>query len=311
MEHLQLKSFREGQYRPCFSGHETFPLRHGWLQKTYDAVAQCTTPTEGAQVFRDKTSIARFGVGRNMVGSMRFWALATGTLKEVEDGIVTGWVGKGLFDDDGVDRYLEDDASLWLLHWNICSSPRLTTPYWIFNEYSGSAFLRKEITGELMRLANMREWARVSPTTVERDIQCHIRNYIGGRGTSEVSEAILAELGLIVPMDRQRSRLGRGAQVSLPAAIFAFALEEFWDAVAPGQETLSFESAAYGAGSPGRVFLLDPAALIERLEQLEAETDGAMAWSETAGLRQIIRLRPTERAHRIAILFDKLRVLAA
>ena len=25
-------------YRPQFSGHETFPLRYGWLKKAFDAV---------------------------------------------------------------------------------------------------------------------------------------------------------------------------------------------------------------------------------------------------------------------------------
>lgn len=306
MEQVLLRTFRDIDYRPCFSGHETFPLRHGWLQKAYDAVAACETPAAGAQVFRDEGAIARFGIGRNMVGSMRFWALATEILMETDDGLLAGWAGDGLFGESGVDPYLEDDASLWLLHWNICSSPKLTTPYWIFNEFSGTAFLRRELAEGLMRLADTRKWARVSPTTVERDLQCHIRNYTGGRGTNEVSEAVLAELGLIVPMDRQRSRLARGEQSTLPSAIFAFALEEFWDRAAPGQEALSFESVAYASGSPGRVFLLDVAALTERLENLEEVTGGALTWSETAGLRQVIRLTPSDRPKRIARLFEKL-----
>ncbi|UAB79229.1 DUF4007 family protein [Erythrobacter sp. SCSIO 43205] len=308
MEHLQLQTFRQSEYRPCFSGHETFPLRHGWLQKAYDSVAACETPADGARLFRDKESIARFGVGRNMVASMRFWALATEVIVETDEGVVPGWAGDGLLSTGGSDRYLEDDASLWLLHWNICSSPRLTTPYWLFNEFSGAAFLRKELTGELMRLSNARQWARVSETTVERDLQCHIRNYAGGRGSNEVSEAVLAELGLIVPMDRQRSRLGRGTQASLPPAVFGFALEEFWDCIAADQETLSFESAAYAAGSPGRVFLIEPDALLGRLERLEETSGGCLAWSETAGLRQIIRLKRTDREQRIAALFAALGV---
>ena len=27
-------------YSPQFSGHETFPLRYGWLKKTFDRVAE-------------------------------------------------------------------------------------------------------------------------------------------------------------------------------------------------------------------------------------------------------------------------------
>ena len=30
----------EHNYRPHFSGHETFPLRYGWLKKAFDRVAE-------------------------------------------------------------------------------------------------------------------------------------------------------------------------------------------------------------------------------------------------------------------------------
>ena len=55
---------------------------------------------------------------------------------------------------------------------------------------------------------------------------------------------------------------------------------------------MSFENVAYGRGSPGRVFLLDEDDIVDRLEQLESISDGTLAWSETAGLRQIIRRKP-------------------
>ena len=44
-------------------------------------------------------------------------------------------------------------------------------------------------------------------------------------------------------------------------------------------------------GSPGRVFLLDEADLAERLSSLEMHTQGQFRWSETAGLKQVIRER--------------------
>ena len=52
---------------------------------------------------------------------------------------------------------------------------------------------------------------------------------------------------------------------------------------------MTFENAAYAPGSPGRVFLLDEDDIVERLERLEENSDGSLVWSETAGLRQIIR----------------------
>ena len=87
----------DAEYRPTFSGHETFPLRYGWLQKAYDAVVEADSGAEAVHVFRDPSSIARFGVGRNMVGSMRYWATGAGILKEADDGLVADWLGDLLF----------------------------------------------------------------------------------------------------------------------------------------------------------------------------------------------------------------------
>ena len=276
-------------YRPTFSGHETFPLRYGWLQKAYRAVDETTSAKYAVHVFRDPDSIARFGVGRNMVGAIRYWATAAGVLEETKDGLEATWLGDMLFGNDATDPFLEEDASLWLLHWHIVSRPRLTSAYWLFNEYRGGSFTRKEVEEHLLKLADERGWSRVASTTVDRDLQCLLRSYIGGRGSSEAGESILAELGLIQPMDKARSRLARGRIPYLPDAVFLYCLYVFWDDFARNQSTMSFENVAYAPGSPGRAFLLDEDDLVGRLERLERASDGSMVWSETAGLRQIIR----------------------
>ena len=48
----------------------------------------------------------------------------------------------------------------------------------------------------------------------------------------------------------------------------------------------------HAAGSPGRVFMLGEDDLVALLSAAEDLTEGAYRWSETAGLRQIIRTRP-------------------
>ncbi len=283
-----MQNLKSNDYRPTFSGHETFPLRYGWLQKAYRAVDGAKSAKDAVHVFRDPDSIARFGVGRNMVGSIRYWATAAGVLDETDGGLETAWLGNMLFGKNGTDPYLEEDASLWLLHWHLVSRPKLTSAYWLFNEYRGGSFLRKDIEERLLKLAEERGWSRVASTTVDRDLQCLLRTYIGGRGTSEAGESILAELSLIHPMDK-RSRLSRGRKPSLPDAIFLYCFNEFWDHFSPDQATMSFENAAYAPGSPGRAFLLDEDDIVERLERLELSSGGTLVWSETAGLRQVIR----------------------
>src|SRR3546814_7792880 len=74
--------FDQADHRLQFAGHETFPLRYGWLKKAYDAVVEACALDEaaGASVFNDDIAIARFGVGKNMVLSMRHWALSVEVL---------------------------------------------------------------------------------------------------------------------------------------------------------------------------------------------------------------------------------------
>ena len=79
----------------------------------------------------------------------------------------------------------------------------------------------------------------------------------------------------------------------------AFAVHEFWSgrsAVRPVStaRTLSFEALAHEPGSPGRVFALDENALADLLLEIEEVSRGAFRWSETAGLKQLIRERDVE-----------------
>jgi hypothetical protein len=116
-----------------FAGHETFPLRYGWLKKAYDAVAleKANGETLGT-IFNEDSAIAIFGVGKNMVLSIKHWAIATDVLSALDVSgeraarIDTGALGKLLFG-DALDPYLEHPASLWLLHWMLASSPGRAT----------------------------------------------------------------------------------------------------------------------------------------------------------------------------------------
>src|SRR3972149_1998131 len=113
---------------PRFAGHETFTLRYGWLKKAVDAV------NEDPLTFTRDDALVRLGVGKNMVRSIRHWGLATGILEEDSQANNRGRsirpspLGKLLFSRRGLDPYLEDPATLWLLHWQLAGSPESPTP---------------------------------------------------------------------------------------------------------------------------------------------------------------------------------------
>lgn len=69
---------------------------------------------------------------------------------------------------------------------------------------------------------------------------------------------------------------------------FLFALLEFWDQYS-SSNTLNFHAILLEPGSPGRVFLMDENDLAVRLMRLDLLTDGKLTWTETAGMRQVVR----------------------
>lgn len=289
-------------YKPAFSGHETFPPRYGWLKKGFDAVSDADTARSAKSLFFDDAAIARFGVGKNMVASIRHWCEAAGVIASTEnsDGLTPTRFGKAIFADGGVDPYMEEDATIWLFHAHIAHNSRATAWYWLFNFFDQTSFTRAELIEELQKLGVAQGWQRLSETTIRRDVECLVRAYAGGRGSAwgaheESGDSPLAELGLIRPFaSRDRFQIARGPKPTLPPGVFAWALCRYF-ADRKGVQTASLESLAYEAGGPGRIFLLDEADLTRRLSEIESDSDGAFRWSETAGLKQVVRVKqPTD-----------------
>ena len=102
-----------------FAGHETFVFRYAWLTKAVEAVQT------DSQIFSRDDAIV-LGVGKNMVRSIRHWGLATEVLQEEPKprkysecfrvGQFLCWAQVRL------DRYPQDQATLWLFHWQLVSN---------------------------------------------------------------------------------------------------------------------------------------------------------------------------------------------
>jgi hypothetical protein len=278
----------------AFAGHETFPFRSTWLKKAVDAVSK------DAEVFGREDAMVTFGVGKNMVASIRHWALATGMIEEDEALAnnrgrllrVTG-LGASVFHSSGWDPYLEDTGTLWLLHWRLASLPEhATTWWWVFNRHPTVHFTRRELQASLHRFALQLGVPRVSDASLKRDVDCFIRTYSPSRRARTVQEETLdcplIELSLLREgADHQSYQVVRGVHRSLPLLIFGYALAVYLERRGVQSQAVSLNEVAFGEGSPGRVFRLDESGLLTRLELLGRATNGAVVYDETAGLKQI------------------------
>lgn len=287
--------YQEG-YNPQFSGHETFPLRYGWLKKAFDRVADTENQPGNKTICWGDDAIARFGVGKNMVASMRHWAKAARIIEEpANNSVRTSRLGSLLFGPKGLDPYMEHPATLWLIHWQLAARADKATWFWAFNHYPAITFERDGLINKLNRLAKDRNWPRVANTTVKNDVACFIRTYVPRQmsaktGHDDALESPLTELGLIKAIGKKDGfRFVRGPKSTLRDGIFTYALIDFWLRYAPNAATLSFEVIAYAPGAPGRVFQFDENDVAERLAALDEVTGGVLRWSETAGLKQVVR----------------------
>lgn len=285
----------QGTYRPQFSGHETFPLRYGWLKKAFDRVAETESQPENRAACWGDDAIARFGVGKNMVTSMRHWAKTAGVVREpAANSVRTTELGRLLFGATGLDPYMEHPATLWLIHWQLAGRAEKTTWFWAFNHYPSVTFERDSLIKRLSRLAKDRKWSRLANRTIRNDVACFIRTYVARQPSGRTShddalESPLTELGLIKAVGQKDGfRFVRGPKTTLGDGVFIYALLDFWSRYSTAS-TLSFEVIAHASGGPGRVFLFDENDVADRLATIDDVTDGALRWSETAGLKQVVR----------------------
>lgn len=276
--------------KPHFSGHETFPLRWTWLKKGLDAVS------EDPGTFGADDALVKLGVGKNMVRAIRHWCLATGVIEEGDGSrgklMQPTEFGRSLLSDDGWDPYLEDPGTLWLLHWNLASRPgRATTWFWLFNLQSTADFTIDGVVQSLVRLAREREWPKLTPTSLRRDVDCCVRTYYSGRKTAravleDTLDCPLAELKLVRPAVTKGSYvLTREARTSLPAEVFAYALGEYLQA-RDATTAVGLDDLLYQPGAPGRVFGLDEQGLVRCIEEVSKRLR-AVTYDETAGLKQV------------------------
>ena len=189
----------KAKYRPKFSGHDTFPFRYAWLTKIAHYLEEGDVKKIKEFERYKLQTMSEFGVGLNMVKSMRHWSLVT---KVCDKNFELTDFGKFIFSKKkAVDPYLEKNETLWLLHWMIASDSSLTTWFYLFNYHPSIIVNREQVTNELLQIGKFSKWKGISPNTIKRDVDCFIRTYLVSHKKGEITEdsieCPLAELGLL------------------------------------------------------------------------------------------------------------------
>lgn len=271
-----------------FSGHESFPCKSLWLKKGYDFVVK-------GNDFNSPEAGIGLGVGKNMVASIRFWLRAFGITEN--DNI--SWIGDYLFDDiSGKDKYLEDIATLWLLHFNLVFSEEATLYKMFFCgvQRERTSFEREQVfTYVKLKMAEAGKATLYNENTVKKDVGVLLQNYCLPRKpqSNEDFSSLLIDLDLI----RQNSE-GKGYYFNVDGKrkvtkeIFLYGLLMLKEQ--EGDNTISFDTIQERVGL---VFCMQDYETIEMLKLLANEYNQYFAYSDVAGIKQVQFIKELDVKH--------------
>lgn len=284
------------------SGHESFTCRYAWLPKVVHGLKR-----DDRLLSKEEEAMVELGVGKNMVRSIRFWAHATDIVrKAAKDGRLqlTGFATT-LLGEEGLDPFLEDIRTLWLLHWKLAThidTPLLAWDY-LLNRWQEPEIVPSAVLKALHREATNHNDS-VSPTSLAQHFDTFLHTYVPTRGRKgkireDNLDCPLVELGLIVRVgERDLDRLAgkretiyafrREEKPEITAELFAYCLNSFWQQRHPKEATLSLREVAHGHGSPGQVFKLPEEDILNRLDGLDRQTAGTFMYGYS-NLQQIQR----------------------
>jgi hypothetical protein len=278
----------------AFGRHETFALRYGWLTKGYQAVREAG---KGKQAFHPDEATITLGVGKNMVQSIRYWMSACQILDEVT--LRPTALGEFVFDKKkGADPYLEDEATLWVLHWALATNAeRATAWYWFFNKFHKTEFTNTELSTALADWVKANIKTKVSASTIKTDANLILRMYTQSTGNTRtpIEEALDSPLSLLKLTSQTAG--GRSFQTKpaarpgLPVAVIGYAVADLFEK--RGVKSLPMEELMYSRDdfpALGSVFRLTEADLTAKLENMIAFLPGKFEIRETAGIHQLYQL---------------------
>lgn len=269
--------------RLLFQGHDTFICRTNWLKKGYDFI-------QAGGGFNEADAVVQLGVGKNMVTAIRYWLRAFG-LTDENDRLQP--VAHELLGPAGLDPYLEDEATIWYLHYRLVRTGRASLYHFVFNELrkEGFSFSRGQLRQFMLRKCAERSYP-INENTLDHDLTVLLRSYApSGKGSradkpdiEEETSGLLQDLGLLTVTTPDEGTRYHIENLERPELPWPVVLRVILENPAWG-ETISFTDLEVAPDSPGLVFALNEKGLFQKIEEMMARYPAAIIYSSTAGNR--------------------------
>jgi hypothetical protein len=264
-----------------FSGHESFQCRHLWLKKGYDYINQ-------GKSFNDEDAVVILGVGKNMVSSIRFWMKSFGILTQEDK--LTHFAHK-LLADDGYDPYLEDEASLWLLHYQLVSNEFASTYSIVFNELRREKieFTKENFVAFVKRKSEFEKNFNPNPKTLQEDFSVLSKMYLRSDAQAKDKEdsfsGLLTELNLIKSYNKGKDELfmiENNERPEIPDEVILYVLlnNKSFDL------SINLNNIEQDYNSIGSVFALNRPGLLSKIESLGSK-HSYIVYNDQAGIKEL------------------------
>jgi Protein of unknown function (DUF4007) len=264
-----------------FSGHESFHCRNVWLKKGYDFL-------DKEHKFNEPTAVVDLGVGKNMVSSINYWMKSFGL---VEKNYSLSKLADFLFSKKGADPYLEDNATLWLLHFHLVTDNFASIYSLLFNEFRKKRieFNKKQFLYFIRRKCEETN-SNFNEKTVQRDISVIFRNYVkpkkANKNLEDLFSGIFIDLNLIEPLKKFNEeemdwfKIENKDRVDIPEEIILYSiLCHLGD-----NDSITFDEMLFGYNSVGNVFALSSKGLLEKINILTKKYS-SITFTDDAGIR--------------------------
>lgn len=263
------------------TGHDTFQCRSLWLKKGYDFI-------KSNKSFKDNDAVVYLGVGKNMVSSIRFWMRSFDIIDEndklTEFGII-------LLDDDGFDPYLEDEGSLWLLHYKLVIKSYSSIYNLLFNEFRKEKieFTKEAFAKYINRKCSEFKIKEIKDNTILDDFSVMTKMYLRSDSQNKDKEdnysGLLTELNLLKNIGEKNDELfviENSEKENIPHDILLYCLIESGGF----ESSINLNKIESDFNNIGSIFAINRNGLIKHIDSITKNYKNII-YSDYAGIKEL------------------------
>ena len=253
-------------------------------------------------IFLSKEAPDEFGIGNNMVKSLRYWMRALGLFEsDTARGSILSQEGRMILNHD---PYLEDIFSLWVMHSYIAKNKDEATTWYLYFNHCDAEILSKDqiehiLSRELIKYVGNDDF---SDKSLKNDIDVLLNMYSKDKGLIDPEEknvSPFSQLGLIKKVENQYVKTSPDLR-NISEWVVLYELSQLME----GKDSISIEQVSNGEFSLSAIYHLGSVTINSFLDKLDAL--GYIRVDRTAGLDMIYRLNEFSKESVIEDYFGRL-----